>query len=140
MTSYPGLRHFKKGISTVSQSTGREHKEMQKVFVALLAGAVQEEVLIVVRALIDFIYYAQFQSHTTDTLEALRACLETFHKHKNILVDLEVHDHFNIPKIHSMEHYVQAIISLGSADGFNSEAPERLHIDYAKDAYRASNK
>ena len=28
----------------------------------------------------------------------------------------------------------------GSADGYNSESPERLHIDYAKAAYHASNK
>ncbi|KAJ7887444.1 hypothetical protein B0H13DRAFT_1466893, partial [Mycena leptocephala] len=27
-----------------------------------------------------------------------------------------------------------------SADGFNTESPERLHIDYAKNAYRASNR
>jgi hypothetical protein len=48
--------------------------------------------------------------------------------------------HFNIPKIHSMEHYTPKICLLGSADGFNTEAPERLHIDYAKEGYRASNK
>ena len=29
MPGYPGLRHFKNGISFVSQWTGREHKEMQ---------------------------------------------------------------------------------------------------------------
>ena len=29
---------------------------------------------------------------------------------------------------------------LGSADGYNTESPERLHIDLAKEAYRASNK
>jgi hypothetical protein len=40
MPGYPGLRHFKNGISSVSQWTGREHKEMQRVFVSLLAGAV----------------------------------------------------------------------------------------------------
>ncbi|RDB18459.1 hypothetical protein Hypma_000273 [Hypsizygus marmoreus] len=39
-----------------------------------------------------------------------------------------------------MLHYFDAIKSRGSADGYNSESPERLHIDYAKDAYRASNK
>lgn len=39
-----------------------------------------------------------------------------------------------------MEHYVELIELFGSADGFNTESPERLHIDYAKDAYRASNK
>ncbi|KAH7916503.1 hypothetical protein BJ138DRAFT_995434, partial [Hygrophoropsis aurantiaca] len=49
-------------------------------------------------------------------------------------------EHFNIPKVHSMEHYQMLIELFGSADGFNSESPERLHIDYAKDAYRASNK
>ncbi|KAG2150338.1 uncharacterized protein EDB93DRAFT_1240350 [Suillus bovinus] len=29
--NYPGLRHFKKGISSVKQWTGHEHKEMQRV-------------------------------------------------------------------------------------------------------------
>ncbi|KAI0685465.1 hypothetical protein BC835DRAFT_1421211 [Cytidiella melzeri] len=29
---------------------------------------------------------------------------------------------------------------LGSADGYSTEAPKRLHINYTKDAYRASNK
>jgi hypothetical protein len=29
---------------------------------------------------------------------------------------------------------------LGAADGYNTEASERLHIDYAKDAYQATNR
>ena len=45
MPGYPGLQHFKNGISFVSQWTGREHKEMQRIFVSLLAGAVQLAVL-----------------------------------------------------------------------------------------------
>lgn len=39
-----------------------------------------------------------------------------------------------------MEHYVHLIQQFGSADSFNTELPEHLHINYAKDAYRASNK
>ena len=39
-----------------------------------------------------------------------------------------------------MVHYVEAIRSHGAADGYNTEASERLHIDYAKEGYRASNK
>jgi hypothetical protein len=39
-----------------------------------------------------------------------------------------------------MLHYVEAIRSRGTADGYNSEASERLHIDYAKEGYCASNK
>ncbi|KAH7903659.1 hypothetical protein BJ138DRAFT_1107490, partial [Hygrophoropsis aurantiaca] len=45
MSGYSGLRHFKNGISSVSQWTGREHKEMERVFVGLLAGAVEDRVL-----------------------------------------------------------------------------------------------
>jgi hypothetical protein len=39
MNGYPGLWHFRKGISLVSQWTGAEHKQMQRVFVTLLTGA-----------------------------------------------------------------------------------------------------
>lgn len=72
MADFPGLQHFKKGISSVKQWTGQEYKEMQKVFIALLAGAVSSDILTAVRAVIDFIYYAQFCIHTSTTLTALR--------------------------------------------------------------------
>ncbi|RDB17807.1 hypothetical protein Hypma_000671 [Hypsizygus marmoreus] len=137
MSGYPGLRHFKKGISFVSQWTGTEHKEMQKVFIGILAGAVNSKVLTVARALLDFIYYSQFHSHTSRTLAALETCLRTFHKYKDIFI---IREHFNIPKFHMIIHYIEAIRALGSADGYNSESPECLHIDFAKAAYDASNK
>ncbi|KIK21722.1 hypothetical protein PISMIDRAFT_82263, partial [Pisolithus microcarpus 441] len=140
MTHYPALRRFKKGISSVSQWTGYEHKEMQRVFVGLLAGAVDDQILVVARSLLDFIYYAQLQRHTDTTLAAMDESLKTFHDHKDVLIELEVHEDFNVPKIHSLQHYVASIRALGSADGYNTEYPERLHINYAKDGYRASNK
>ncbi|KAJ7266482.1 hypothetical protein B0H12DRAFT_1010761, partial [Mycena haematopus] len=140
MNGHPGLRHFKKGISTVSQWTGTEHKEMQRVFLAVLAGAVTARVLTVVKALIDFIYYAQLQSHTPKTLATLQASLDAFHSHKDVFIELGIREHFNIPKLHALQHYVDGIVYLGSADGYNTEAPERLHIDMAKKAYQASNR
>jgi hypothetical protein len=39
-----------------------------------------------------------------------------------------------------MIHYVQAIQDKGTADGFNTELSERLHIDFAKMGYRAGNR
>ncbi|KAF7364493.1 hypothetical protein MVEN_00317700 [Mycena venus] len=140
MNAFAGLRHFKKGISTVSQWTGAEHKEMQRVFLGVLAGAVTTRVLTVVRALIDFIHYAQLQSQTVWTLNALQTALNTFHAHKGVFVELGIREHFNIPKFHAIQHYVDSIRRLGSADGYNTESPERLHIDFAKKAYRASNR
>ena len=139
MTDFPGLRHFRNGISHVSQWTGREHKEMQRIFVGLLAGAVPSDVLTVTRALVDFIYYAQLQSHTDDSLAHLQSALDTFHAHKDVFKRLGIREHFNIPKFHALLHYIDAIRSRGSCDGFNTELPERLHIDLAKNAYRASN-
>ncbi|GBE84274.1 hypothetical protein SCP_0602520 [Sparassis crispa] len=140
LAGYPELRHFKKGVSIVTQWTGTEHKEMQCVFVALLVGAVPPKVLTVVRVLLDFIYLAQFCLHTSTSLARLDTCLKLFHEHKDVLIDFKVHMHFNISKLHSLQHYVNAIQLYGMADSFNTELPERLHIDYAKEAYRASNR
>jgi hypothetical protein len=140
MPDCAGLRHFRKGISTIKQWTGTEHKEMQKVFVGLLAGAVPERVLKVARALLDFSYFAQLKVHSEQSLTELDTALATFHTHKDIFVELGVRAHFNIPKIHQLSHYVRSIRLYGSPDGFNTELPERLHIDFAKDAYHSSNK
>ncbi|KAI0728335.1 hypothetical protein C8Q72DRAFT_875895 [Fomitopsis betulina] len=141
MSDAPGLRHFAHGISTVSQWTGREHKEMERVFLGVLIGRVDPAVVSAVRAVLDFIYLASLHSHTTQMLTLLQQSLENFHLHKQIFIELgaRTQDHFNIPKMHAIEHYVAMILKFSSADGFNTESPERLHIDYAKDAYRASN-
>jgi Plavaka transposase len=140
MNSYPGLRHFKKGISSVTQWTGTEHKEMEKLLLGVAIGGVSNRFLPVVRSLIDFIYLSQLQYHTSTTIKSLEKCLKSFHDHKNVVVELGIRDHFNIPKLHAILHYVDCIRSLGSADGYNSESSERLHIDFAKEAYQASNK
>ena len=39
-----------------------------------------------------------------------------------------------------MIHYIHSVKTHRTADEYNTESPEQLHIDYAKDAYRASNK
>ena len=140
MNSYPGLCHFKKGISSVTQWTGTEHKEMEKLLLGITIGGVPNRFIPVVRSLLDFIYLSQLQFHTSTTLKSLESCLETFYRNKNIVIDLEICEHFNIPKVHAILHYVNCVQSLGSMDGYNTESPERLHIDFAKEAYRATNK
>ncbi|KAI0279476.1 hypothetical protein BC826DRAFT_1094560 [Russula brevipes] len=116
---HPGLQHFKGSISGISQWTGKEHKAMEKVFLGIISGALQ--------------------SHTNRTIAALEESLSLFHANKSVLVDLGIREHFNIPKIHMISHYADSIRSHSSLDAYNSEASERLHINYAKDGYRASN-
>jgi len=93
-----------------------------------------------VRAIMDFLYYSQYPIHTNTTLALMRDALNRFHTNKGIFVDLGVRDHFNIPKVHFLRHYVDLITLFGTTDNFNTQYTERLHIDYAKDAYAATNK
>ena len=91
------------------------------------------------RALLDFIQLAQYTAHDTDTLAYLEKALDTFHQNKDILVELGIREHLNIPKFHMLKHYAQSIRELGATDNYNTEAFERLHIDFAKAGWRASN-
>lgn len=105
----------------------------------LTGGYGSPRVLKVVRSLLDFLYLAQLPSQTTDTITRLKNSLDTFHRNKDVFVDLGVRDHFNVPKIHSLLHYSSSIQLFGTTDNYNTEQTERLHIDLTKDAYRATN-
>ncbi|KAF8573103.1 hypothetical protein K439DRAFT_1274584, partial [Ramaria rubella] len=138
--SHPSLCHFKKGISIISQRSGTEYKNMEKVFVGLISSSVPPDTLEAAHTVLDFIYLAQYASHSTTTLKQLQESLTRFHTHKEIFIAHNIHEHFQIPKIHAMEHYVVSIKSRGTADGFNTELPEWLHIDFAKIGYCASSR
>lgn len=73
LPEHSDLRHFGKGISTISQWTGKEFKSMEKVFLGVIMGAVDVNVIRAARGAIDFIFYAQFETHTSETLEAMDA-------------------------------------------------------------------
>ena len=86
----------------MTQWTGTEHKEMEKVFIGVMAGAVNQRTLTVIWVLIDFIYYSQIQLQTSKTPVALESCLKNFHTHKDILIEAEICQHSNIPKLHAI--------------------------------------
>ena len=107
-----------------------------------MASDAPARVVEVVRALLDFIYLASLHQHTSDLLSAMEKALDDLHRNKEAFIEFEARHpaHFNILKYHMMEHYVEPIKLFRTADRFNTEWSERLHIDYAKEAYRASNK
>ncbi|KAH8833410.1 hypothetical protein DL96DRAFT_1667540 [Flagelloscypha sp. PMI_526] len=141
MPPHPSLCHFKKGISIISQWTGNEYKAMEKVFLGALIGTGGDKhVLGVMQAIVDFIHLAHYEQHTDETLVQLFESWQSFHDQKHVFVELGIRNDFNIPKIHAMHHYWEMIISHGTCDSVNTEATERLHIDFAKRGYNASNK
>ncbi|KAH9939740.1 uncharacterized protein BXZ73DRAFT_43384 [Epithele typhae] len=139
---YQDLRIFKRGISKIKQWTGNEYRQMERVFVGVASGlhASHPRVLVCTRAILDFIYLAHLPRHSTTTLTLLRDALATFHANKQVFVDLGLCPHFNIPKLHWLIHYLDSIINLGPCDGLSTDISERLHIDFTKLAYRASNR
>lgn len=143
ITQYPGMRHFGHGISHLSQLTGKEQKEMEKALMLVIAGctALPKDAVIAASALLNFIYLARYPIHSESTLGLMEESLKVFHNHKQIFEDEGVCKSFDgIPKLHSLQHYACSIRNKGAADGYSTESPERLHIDFAKKGYQASSK
>ena len=136
---------FAKGISNLSRVSGHEHKKMCSILLGLVVGLSvpgghdSSRIVKAVRSLLDFLYLAQYQCHTSDTLNRLQSHLAAFHEFKTVFLNLGAWENFNFPKLHSLSHYTSSIRLFDSTDNYNMEQSERLHIDFAKNAYRASN-
>lgn len=139
------LRYFSRGISNLTRVTGHEHEQMARIILGVIAdlrlpgGQSSARLVRATRALLDFLFLAEYPVHSTHTLQLLEDALQRFHDNKNIFVELGIRSDWNLPKLHFLRHYVALIKDLGSPDNYNTEYTERLHIDYAKDAYNATN-
>ena len=69
----------------------------------------------------------------------LTESLDRLHDNLPVFIKLGIRKNMNLPKLHALRHYVRTIELFGTADNFNTEYTERLHIDLTKDAYRATN-
>ncbi|KAK7439988.1 hypothetical protein VKT23_017241 [Stygiomarasmius scandens] len=139
------IRVFMQGISGLSRVTGAEHDQICRfllgtiIDIRLPGNQSTAPLLSATRALLDYLYVAQYPVHTGETLAQLAEALETFHENKHIFVSLGVRTHFHIPKFHNIGHYRELIELFGTTDNCNTEYTERLHIDLTKDAYRSTN-
>ena len=74
-----GVHHFKNGISALSQISGQERKDMAKVLLGCLVDTeIPTAVLRSTKALLDFIYLAQYPSHDNTTLGYMEDALNAF--------------------------------------------------------------
>ncbi|KIY61666.1 hypothetical protein CYLTODRAFT_495138 [Cylindrobasidium torrendii FP15055 ss-10] len=134
-----GLRHFKHGISALSQISGSERKNMGKILLGCIVDKLHVKAVTAVRAILDFIYLAQYRTHDMTTLGYMTAALDRWHANKEYFIRTKCRKDFYLPKFHSLVHYVEMIRLLGTTDNFNTEMFERLHIEFAKKGWRASN-
>ena len=144
-----GLRHFNKGIGYLTQWTGREDRELQRVVLAVLhwSPKIDRQSMRSLRAIQDFLYLAQYRSHSTTTLGYLREALDVFHTTKHAFIRNKarrgkkgVLHHFNIPKLAGLHVYFTHIPEMGTSPQYSSEITETLHRTMAKIPYRITNK
>ncbi|KAJ7750295.1 hypothetical protein B0H16DRAFT_1663370 [Mycena metata] len=139
------IRNFMNGISHISRVTGQEHDQMCRFLLGIIIDIPLPKnlnsgrLIRSVRALLDFLYLSQYPVHSTETLAQQDDALARFHENKGIFIDLGIRTNFNLPKLHFLRHYSLGTKRFGTTDNFNTETTERLHIDFAKDAYRATN-
>ncbi|EJF59254.1 hypothetical protein DICSQDRAFT_65323 [Dichomitus squalens LYAD-421 SS1] len=111
------IRKFYKGITGLSRVTGTEHRQISRFLLSIvvdmdLPREHADRLVCVTRSLLRFAFLAQYPVHDDTTLKALEKCLFEFHQSRDLY---------------------------GTTDNYNTETSERLHIDFTKDAYRATN-
>ncbi len=143
-----GRRHFSRGFTSFKQHTCRESRELQSSFIAIISGikGISPGILRAYRALLDFYYLAQYETHSTKTLLRLQQALRRFHANKKYIAATGVRDgpqmrgKFNIKKIELMHHVYRLILLLGTTPQYSTDQSELLHIPMAKVPYKATNK
>ena len=112
-----GFRHFKAGISSLKQVTGRDHRNVQRYIIPIIADAVPKKVILCIRALSDFRYLAQSRSINDHTLTQISNALDLFHQNKHAILDAKARvgkgnkplDHFFIPKLELLHNIITSI-------------------------------
>ena len=94
-----------------------------------------------IRAFLEFCYIARRDTHDTNSLAALDDALRRFHHHRDIFQTSGIRvNGFNLPRQHSLTHYVKLIRAFGAPNGLCSSITESKHIKAVKEPWRRSNR
>lgn len=139
------IQIFARGISGLSRVTGKEHALMGSVILGVIANMGlllslnATHLLLAVCAFLDFMYIARLPVITIHHLASMKTALNAFHDNKQIFVDLDICEQFNLLKLHACTHYIVSIKLFGTTDNYDTQYTEWLHIDLSKEACWATN-
>jgi hypothetical protein len=154
---FAGLRRFPEGRN-FKQWTGDDSKALMKasnilsyyitraetslqVYLPAIESYVPEEMVWAIRAFLEFCYIARRDIHDTHSLADLDDALRRFHLHRNIFRTCGMpFKSFNLPRQHSLTHYVKLIRAFGAPNGLCSSITESKHIKAVKEPWRRSNR
>ncbi|KAH9159458.1 hypothetical protein EDB89DRAFT_2117806 [Lactarius sanguifluus] len=145
---HTGFRQFCEGVSKLKQVTGREHRDIQRYIVAIIADAVPSDFFIAIRSLADFRYLAQAPEISEQDCVNIDSALQSFHDHKSSIVSAGVRigkrkkvlKEWYIPKLELMQSVSSSIRENGAAIQWTADTTERCHITEIKVPSRSSNK
>jgi hypothetical protein len=94
-----------------------------------------------IRAFLEFCYIARRDIHDTHSLTALDDALQRFHRYREIFRTSGIRANgFNLPRQHSLIHYVKLIRAFGAPNGLCSSITESKHIKAVKEPWRRSSR
>lgn len=143
---HTGYRHFKEGISAIKQVTGREHRDIQRYIVSVIADAVPSRFLLAIRSLLDFRYLAQSRTVTDSIINQIDFSLKLFHDNKDSVLEIGARrgkkgpiNNWEIPKLEFLQSVTQNIRYNGSAIQWSADTTEHAHIEVVKQPSSHSN-
>ncbi|KAJ7741685.1 hypothetical protein B0H16DRAFT_1728463 [Mycena metata] len=145
---HTGMRHFQEGISKAKQTTGREHRDIMRYIVPVIAEAtgITKEFLTTIASLVNFFYHGQAPAINEDILEKIDATLGRFHDHKQAILDAGARkgkkgaiNNWYIPKLEFLQSVVPAIRANGVPLQWSADVTEHAHITLVKDPASHSN-
>lgn len=93
------------------------------------------------RAFLDFCYLARRNVHTSQTISQMEEALKRYHKFREIfLTSGACPKGYQLPRQHSLMHYVRLIIKFGAPNGLCSSITESKHIAAVKEPWRRSSR
>ena len=121
---------------------------MQRYMVAVIAGAVLKDFLVVIRALADFRYLSQAPEISDQICTIIDDALQEFHNHKDSIISAGVQtgkgsrtiDNWHIPKLEFMQSVTASICDNGVPVQWSADRMERCHITEVKDPSRSGNR
>ena len=144
---HTGFRQFNEGISRLKQVTGREHRDIQRYIIPVIADAVPKDFLIAIRSLMDFRYLAQAPEISDRICTEIDTVLEEFHDHKHAIISAgartgkgnRVIDNWYIPKLELLQSVTSNIRENGVAIQWSADVTERCHVTEVKDPLHGNN-
>ncbi|KAL1713402.1 hypothetical protein EV715DRAFT_296107 [Schizophyllum commune] len=144
-TRFPGVHHFRHGITELKYITGNEQGQILRYIGIYVSGRFKKEyeakILRALRALaVIHLLTKSFKIHTEETLDDLDNHINKYDVETRKIREDDLGIDFDWPKHHSFAHASDIIRRKGPCDNYETGLGERLHPQLKRDFKRSSKR